>query len=254
MRFLMMHRLDESLPEAWNPSQEFIEKMGAFIQDSVDKGILITAEGVHPSEKGSLVRKAGSRRHRDRRAVHRGQGGHRRLRADQRQGPRGGRRVRGSYADLFDDGRGRGAPGRRVRRDSWLTDRQMPRPGKSFAALPASTPRSTSSGRPSSANARALRATPGMPGQSVPNTIRVADRQPASTRPGGRISPRSPTNAGTTTVSSCSGTPPTPRTIRSVRVLAWRWRTPSRWVTRSQHPASTWRALCVATPMNVGPR
>jgi hypothetical protein len=58
MRFLMMHRLDESAPEAWNPSQEFIGKMGAFIQDWTDKGILITAEGVHPSEKGALVRKA----------------------------------------------------------------------------------------------------------------------------------------------------------------------------------------------------
>ncbi|TWP48013.1 hypothetical protein FKR81_30585 [Lentzea tibetensis] len=58
MRFLLMHRLDERLPEAWNPSQEFIEKMGAFIQDSIDKGILITGEGVHPSEKGAKVRKA----------------------------------------------------------------------------------------------------------------------------------------------------------------------------------------------------
>ena len=57
MRFLMMHRLDERDPRAWNPSQEFIEKMGAFIQDSIDKGILITAEGVHPSDKGALVRK-----------------------------------------------------------------------------------------------------------------------------------------------------------------------------------------------------
>ncbi|WP_326558971.1 YciI family protein [Micromonospora sp. NBC_01796] len=58
MRFLMMHRLDERAPEAWNPSQEFMEKMGAFIQDSVEKGILIMAEGVHPSERGALVRKA----------------------------------------------------------------------------------------------------------------------------------------------------------------------------------------------------
>jgi hypothetical protein len=57
MRFLLMHRLDESLPEAWNPSQEFIEKMGAFMQESVEKGILITAEGVHKSEKGALVHK-----------------------------------------------------------------------------------------------------------------------------------------------------------------------------------------------------
>jgi hypothetical protein len=51
-----MHRLDERCPE-WNPSQEFIEKMGGFIQESIDNGILITAEGVHPSEKGALVRK-----------------------------------------------------------------------------------------------------------------------------------------------------------------------------------------------------
>ncbi|MET8140211.1 YciI family protein [Sphaerisporangium sp. NPDC005288] len=58
MRFLMMHRLDERAPEAWNPSQEFMEKLGAFIQDSMEKGILITAEGVHPSERGALVRKA----------------------------------------------------------------------------------------------------------------------------------------------------------------------------------------------------
>ncbi|MFJ1763731.1 YciI family protein [Amycolatopsis sp. NPDC088138] len=57
MRFLMMHRLDESVPEAWNPSPEFIEKMGGFIQESAENGRLITAEGVHPSEKGALVRK-----------------------------------------------------------------------------------------------------------------------------------------------------------------------------------------------------
>ncbi|HWC83867.1 MAG TPA: YciI family protein [Pseudonocardiaceae bacterium] len=57
MRFLMMHRLDESAPEAWNPSPEFMQVMGTFIQDSIDKGILITAEGVHPSVRGSLVRK-----------------------------------------------------------------------------------------------------------------------------------------------------------------------------------------------------
>ncbi|WP_020660223.1 YciI family protein [Amycolatopsis benzoatilytica] len=57
MRFLMMHRLDESAPEAWNPSPEFMEKMGGMIQDWSARGILITAEGVHPSEKGAIVRK-----------------------------------------------------------------------------------------------------------------------------------------------------------------------------------------------------
>jgi hypothetical protein len=58
MRFLMMHRLDESVPEAWNPTPEFMAKMGRTIQDWTEKGVLITAEGVHPSEKGALVRKA----------------------------------------------------------------------------------------------------------------------------------------------------------------------------------------------------
>jgi hypothetical protein len=57
MRFLMVHRMDESLPEAWNPSPEFIQKMGETIGDWTARGILITAEGVHPSAKGALVRK-----------------------------------------------------------------------------------------------------------------------------------------------------------------------------------------------------
>ncbi|MEU8634207.1 YciI family protein [Amycolatopsis sp. NPDC048633] len=57
MRFLMMHRLDENDPQAWNPSPEFMQKMGGFIQESAEKGILITGEGVHKSDKGALVRK-----------------------------------------------------------------------------------------------------------------------------------------------------------------------------------------------------
>ena len=61
MRFLMMHRLDERRPEAWNPSQEFMAKMGGFVQEAIDAGILITAEGVHPSAKGALVRKGDQR-------------------------------------------------------------------------------------------------------------------------------------------------------------------------------------------------
>jgi hypothetical protein len=57
MRFLMVHRLDERKPEAWNPSPEFMEAMGGFIQDAIDKGILITGEGVLQSDKGAKVRK-----------------------------------------------------------------------------------------------------------------------------------------------------------------------------------------------------
>ncbi|MCP3801383.1 YciI family protein [Allokutzneria sp. A3M-2-11 16] len=56
MRFLLMHRLDESAPE-WNPGQEFVEEVGAFVQEAAEQGVLLTGEGVHPSEKGARVRK-----------------------------------------------------------------------------------------------------------------------------------------------------------------------------------------------------
>ena len=56
MRFLLMHRLDERAPE-WNPDQEFVEKVGAFVQEAAERGVLLTGEGVHPSEKGARVRK-----------------------------------------------------------------------------------------------------------------------------------------------------------------------------------------------------
>ena len=57
MRYLMIHKLDESLPEAWNPSQEFIEKMNAFIGEVQASGVLLAAEGVHQSSEGAMIRK-----------------------------------------------------------------------------------------------------------------------------------------------------------------------------------------------------
>lgn len=58
MRYLMIHKLDESLPEAWNPSPEFIEKMGAFIGEVAASGVLLAAEGVTQSSEGAIIRKA----------------------------------------------------------------------------------------------------------------------------------------------------------------------------------------------------
>src|SRR5437762_2758648 len=62
MRYLLMHRLDESRPEAWNPSPEFIARMGAFIEEIAKAGVLITADGVLPSAKGALVRRSAGQR------------------------------------------------------------------------------------------------------------------------------------------------------------------------------------------------
>lgn len=61
MRFLLMHRLDESKPEAWNPSPEFIEKMNAYMGEVMKAGVLLTAEGVLPSATGARVRHSGGK-------------------------------------------------------------------------------------------------------------------------------------------------------------------------------------------------
>jgi len=57
MRFLMMHRLDERAPEAWNPSQEFQDAMGALMNEYAESGVLLAAEGVTQSKDGAIVRK-----------------------------------------------------------------------------------------------------------------------------------------------------------------------------------------------------
>ena len=57
MRYLLMHRLDENQPEAWNPSPEFVERMGAFMTEYAESGVLLAAEGVHRSSEGALVTK-----------------------------------------------------------------------------------------------------------------------------------------------------------------------------------------------------
>jgi hypothetical protein len=57
MRYLLMHRLDENQPDAWNPSPEFVEKMGAFMTEYAESGVLLAAEGVHRSDQGAMVTK-----------------------------------------------------------------------------------------------------------------------------------------------------------------------------------------------------
>ena len=57
MRYLMIHKLDESRPEAWNPSQEFQDAMGALMNEYAESGVLLAAEGVTQSKDGAIVRK-----------------------------------------------------------------------------------------------------------------------------------------------------------------------------------------------------
>jgi hypothetical protein len=57
MRYLMIHKIDESRPEAWNPSPEFQAAMGEFMQECAESGVLLAAEGVTQSKDGAVMRK-----------------------------------------------------------------------------------------------------------------------------------------------------------------------------------------------------
>ncbi|GAA2740554.1 YciI family protein [Terrabacter aerolatus] len=57
MRYLMVHKIDESRPEASNPSPEFQAAMGAFMTECAETGVLLAAEGVTQSRDGAVLRK-----------------------------------------------------------------------------------------------------------------------------------------------------------------------------------------------------
>ncbi|GIJ27044.1 hypothetical protein Vqi01_22060 [Micromonospora qiuiae] len=49
MRFMLMHKLDENKPELWQPDEAFIARMGAFIAEANQAGVLLAGEGLRPS-------------------------------------------------------------------------------------------------------------------------------------------------------------------------------------------------------------
>lgn len=62
MRFLMVHRLDETRPDAYSPSPEVIAGVAQLIGEMAKAGVLLAAEGVLPSSTGARVRVSGGRR------------------------------------------------------------------------------------------------------------------------------------------------------------------------------------------------
>ncbi|MFF5177643.1 YciI family protein [Micromonospora sp. NPDC000316] len=53
MRYMLMHKLDENLPEAFNPSPEFIARMEGFLKEVAQSGVLLAAEGLCETSKGA---------------------------------------------------------------------------------------------------------------------------------------------------------------------------------------------------------
>jgi hypothetical protein len=62
MRFLMVHSLDETRPDAFSPSAEVIAGVGQLIGEMTKAGVLLAAEGVLPSSTGARVRVSGGKR------------------------------------------------------------------------------------------------------------------------------------------------------------------------------------------------
>lgn len=62
MKFLMVHRVDESKPDAYSPGPEVYARMGVLMEEMAKAGVLLAAEGALPSSAGALVRVSGGKR------------------------------------------------------------------------------------------------------------------------------------------------------------------------------------------------
>ncbi|MEU5907743.1 YciI family protein [Micromonospora sp. NPDC047467] len=56
MRYMMMHKIDENLPGAFNPSPEFMARMESFMKEAGQSGILLAAEGLCKTSKADATR------------------------------------------------------------------------------------------------------------------------------------------------------------------------------------------------------
>lgn len=62
MRFLIMHKSNEDNEAGVPPSRELIEGMSKLMEESSREGVLLAAEGVHPSSRGALLSFSGGKR------------------------------------------------------------------------------------------------------------------------------------------------------------------------------------------------
>jgi hypothetical protein len=62
MRFLVIVKASKDSEAGTLPKQQLLEQMGKFNEELVKAGILLAAEGLHPSSKGKRVRFSGTNR------------------------------------------------------------------------------------------------------------------------------------------------------------------------------------------------
>jgi hypothetical protein len=62
LRFLVMHKSNEENEAGVPPSRELMEEMGKLMEESAREGVLLAAEGVHPSSRGARLSFSGGKR------------------------------------------------------------------------------------------------------------------------------------------------------------------------------------------------
>lgn len=62
LRFLIMHKSNEENEAGVPPSPKLIEDMGKFMEEASRAGVLLAAEGVHPSSRGARLAFSGGKR------------------------------------------------------------------------------------------------------------------------------------------------------------------------------------------------
>jgi hypothetical protein len=62
MRFMMMLPAPVDVLENWQPTKEVVGAMRKFTDDMRKAGVLLSAEGLHPTSRGTRIRVSGGRR------------------------------------------------------------------------------------------------------------------------------------------------------------------------------------------------
>jgi hypothetical protein len=62
MRFMVIHKATEASEAGRPPAPADFEAVGAFIEEMVDAGVLLAADGLHPSSQGARIYVDGEKR------------------------------------------------------------------------------------------------------------------------------------------------------------------------------------------------
>jgi hypothetical protein len=62
MRFMILVKADKNTEAGVLPSKELVAAMGKFNEEMVKAGVLLAAEGLHPSSKGARIKFSGGKR------------------------------------------------------------------------------------------------------------------------------------------------------------------------------------------------